>query len=340
MKFVKAFLGEMLAGFGKHEFVVADAKFFLPARIEERRVQRRHTCDVGIRLGGDVEAACACAFHHGKTFQRVVQAAAVDVHDVQRRTRDGGRSNHFADRLNGRARLDLSGAAHVRVNRHPPLGSETEYFNHFQSRCSRCVLDSHPNGQSAGVQLRAQLLLHAFDLFRCSVLIGGGATFWEDLRDAGVNFFSTSRQRRAEDLSACSHMAGRRSVVDQRMAVLHFQKLGNVRHADFQLQCSGDTVKRLDALAFQVLAVLVQIDEARSDDEAAGGDNPLAAQGVGGDARDLSTVDAYIADGVETAFGIKNATAFDDEVILLRERNRRPKDQQAISQKAHKLNFS
>ena len=90
----------------------------------------------------------------------VAQARAVDVHDVQRSACDGSRSNYFADRLNRGAGLDAARAAHMGVDRHPPLGGQTEHVNHFQPSCSRRVLDAHPDSQAAGVKLGAQSLPH------------------------------------------------------------------------------------------------------------------------------------------------------------------------------------
>src|SRR6266567_6006696 len=92
-------------------------------------------------------------------------ASAVNVHDVQRSARDGSSSDHFADRLNGGARLGSARATHMGVDRQSPLGGETEHVEHLQPRCPRRVLESHANGQGASVKLRAQALPYALNLF-------------------------------------------------------------------------------------------------------------------------------------------------------------------------------
>jgi hypothetical protein len=65
-----------------------------------RGVDKGHSRDVGIGLCSHIEPASARSFDHGEALRRVAQARAVDVHDVQRRARDGGCSDHFAHRFN------------------------------------------------------------------------------------------------------------------------------------------------------------------------------------------------------------------------------------------------
>ena len=95
-------------------------------------------------------------------------------------------------------------------------------------------------------------------------------------------------QGRAEHQGSRRDMAGRRAVVDQRAAFFGFQELCDIGHPDFQFQRRGYAVERLDALAFRFLAVLVQVNESRSDHEAAGMDDPSPGQRLGRDAGDLS----------------------------------------------------
>ena len=97
-------------------------------------------------------------------------------------------------------------------------------------------------------------------------------------------------------------MARCRAVMNQRMTFFCLQKLGHVRHADFQFERGGHAVQGFHALALEVLSVLVEIDEAGSDDQAARADHPLPAQRIGGNASDLAAGDADVADGVETRF--------------------------------------
>ena len=190
------------------------------------------------------------------------------MNNVQRSAGDGGRSDHFAYRLD--AGLDFSGATRVGVNRQPAPGGETEHVNDFQPGCAGCIRKSHSNRQSARVELGAQARSYGFDLFRRGGLIGGWAALGQDLRDARVVFRRLGGQRGSEHESTRGSVTGRCAVMDQRVAFLDSQELGDVGHTDFQLQCRGHAVKRLDALAFQFLAVLVEIDEAGGDHQSVG----------------------------------------------------------------------
>ena len=56
-------------------------------------------------------------------------------------------------------------------------------------------------------------------------------------------------------------MACRRSIVNQRVPFLGFQKLRDIRRADLHFQSRGHAIKRFHTLAGQILPVLVQIDK-------------------------------------------------------------------------------
>ena len=128
-----------------------------------------------------------------------------------------------------------------------------------------------------------------------------------------------SRQRRAENQGARGHVAGGGAVVDERVSLLGIQKLGDVGCADFHFERGGHAVEGLDALAGKILAVLVQVDEAGRDDEAGGVDDAASAERGGGDAGDFAVANADVADGVEAGFGVDDAAAFEDDIVLLRD---------------------
>jgi len=102
------------------------------------------------------------------------------------------------------------------------------------------------------------------------------------------------------------------------VALLPCQKLRNVRCADLQLQRCGDTIKRLGALACEVLGVLMQINESGSDYQTAGLDDAASVQGFGRYADNLSVADANIAHGIHAGFGIHDASTLEHEIVLLR----------------------
>src|SRR5437016_3396626 len=108
-------------------------------------------------------------------------------------------------------------------------------------------------------------------------------------------------------------MTGRGAVMDQRVTFLVFQEPGDVGHSNFHFQRRGYAVKRLDALAFHVLAVLVQIDESRCDDKSAGVNDVPSAHCFGRDTDNLSVAYADVAHSIEAGFGIHDASAFEDE---------------------------
>src|ERR1700675_4864613 len=153
------------------------------------------------------------------------------------------------------------------VDRQFPLSRKTEHLNHFESGGSRRVLDAHAYSQAASIQLRTQARAYGVDLlWRCGLVCGRPA-LGQNFGNTRMGSGGSGRQWSAEHLSTSSHMARRRAVMDQRVAFLGLQELGDVRGPDFQIQCCRYSVQSLEALTLQLLAVLVQIDEAGSDHE-------------------------------------------------------------------------
>ena len=227
-------------------------------------------------------------------------------------------SNHFADRLNRRTGFDASRTAHVGIDGHTALGGETEHINHFQPRCSGCVLNAHPNRQATRIEFRSQALAYRFDLFRRGRLIGGRPALGQNLGCTSVVSNDLGRQRRAEHRSPRRHMAGRRPVVNQRAPFLGFQKLGNIRRTDLQLKRRSYAVQRLDPLACHILAVLVQIDEARSNNQPAGMNHPPSAQRLRRNANNLPIAYADVARRIQPGLGIHHSTTLKNQIVLLR----------------------
>src|SRR6266550_3275303 len=81
--------------------------------------------------------------------------------------------------------------------------------------------------------------------------------------------------------------------------------------------------------------MLMQIDEAGSDDQALGADDSVGAQRIGGNARDLAAGNADIASGIKAGFRVEYTAAFDDEIVLLSPDRRRCQGKQAQSQETH-----
>ena len=101
------------------------------------------------------------------------------------------------------------------------------------------------------------------------------------------------------------------------MAFFCFQEGGDVGRADLEFECRSDAVHGFDALAVEILGVLVEIDESRGDDQSGGMDDAAATERPGGNAGDFAVENADIADGVEAGFGVHDAAAGKDQVVLL-----------------------
>src|SRR6266536_1287411 len=95
------------------------------------------------------------------------------------------------------------------------------------------------------------------------------------------------------------------------------EKRSDVRGAYFHFESSGHAVEGLHSLAGQILAVLVQVDEAGSNDEATRVNDVSPTEWGGGDAGDLSVANAYVPHSVQRSLGVDEAAAFQDEIVLL-----------------------
>jgi hypothetical protein len=101
------------------------------------------------------------------------------------------------------------------------------------------------------------------------------------------------------------------------VAFFRFQELGDIGHADFQFKRGGDAVKRLHPLTGELLAVLVKVNKAGSDYQAAGMDDAPSAQRLGRDSDNLSVADADVAHRIRAGFRIHDASAFKHKIVLL-----------------------
>ena len=98
-----------------------------------------------------------------------------------------------------------------------------------------------------------------------------------------------------------------------------------LRDANFEFQSGSDAVHRLKSVCVGRLRMLVQIDEAGRDDQVFRVDFQLASQRTRGDGGDLPAVDADAAHGVEAGFGIHHASVLENNIVSLRDEERRKK---------------
>jgi hypothetical protein len=178
-----------------------------------------------------------------------------------------------------------------------------------------CVMTAYLSNERAGEDAITRISSLAYGVFdrlsRASDLVGRGSTLGQD--DPGLG-----GQRGSEYQGSRCHVARRGTVVNQRAALFSFQEPSHVGRTDFQLQSRGNTVERLDALACKLLAVLMQVNESRSDNEPAGMNDATAAQRLGRYAGNPAIADADVAHGIRACFGIHDLSAFEHNIKLLR----------------------
>src|SRR5580698_388245 len=312
----KTLLGQMFSGFGEYEIAVVYPQPFFPSGIEQSRVDGSHAGNVGIGFSGHVKAAGAGAFNQRDAFQRIPQASAIDVDNVEGSAADGGGADYFFHRLDGGAGLHASETAHVGVDGKFTLGGDTKHVDDFEPGRSRSVLNAHTDAEAAGIDFVAQPLLNFGDLAgRCRVVRGWPA-LGQDVGNAGM-VRAGRRQRSAEDQRPRCGMAGGGAVVDQRLAVFGLQKLCNIGYADFHFQSSSNAVKGLDTLAFQLLTVLMKVDKSRGNHKIFYTQGPLSAERVGRNPDNLAIADTDVTDRIEASFRIDDAPAVKNDVVLL-----------------------
>ena len=98
----------------------------------------------------------------------------------------------------------------------------------------------------------------------------------------------------SECASAGSDVACSRSVVNEGMSVFGLQEDRNIGYADLHFERSRYPVEGLHALAGEILAVLMQVDEAGCDYEAGSINVSAAGQSICGNPRKLSILDSTL----------------------------------------------
>ena len=113
----------------------------------------------------------------------------------------------------------------------------------------------------------AEARLHRFELLRRGWFVGGRTGFGDQ---------AAFGQWRTENLGAGGGVAGGGAVINERVSLLGGEEGSDIRLADFEFERGGHAVESLQALTLKILAVLMEIDEPGSDDEAACGDRAFA----------------------------------------------------------------
>ena len=110
-------------------------------------------------------------------------------------------------------------------------------------------------------------------------------------------------------------MASGRAEVNQRPASPFGQKTCNVRDSDFHFERRGHAVQGFQAVILRVLAVRVQVDKTRGDDETSRIDRSCSAQPLGRKADDAPSTDPDVHNGVQSGLGVHDTAALDNKVI-------------------------
>lgn len=147
------------------------------------------------------------------------------------------------------------------------------------------VLNAKTDGDRAALQALLEALFHLPDFSLC----GGAARSFAGWQKRH-GFFHRGHAR--------GEMSGADTVIDQRFPFAFGVPTIDVASADFEFQRTRHTIERFETKVFFVLAVLVQIDETRRNDEAARVDHVAALETLARDRFDLAARYAEVADGV------------------------------------------
>ena len=312
---LEALRREALARVLPLDVAVSDAEVVLPAGIEDGGLDAGGGRGVGVRLGGHVEASALDAGDQVQHRGDRPQAGAVHVDDVEGRP---GRHRVGDDLLH---RADAH-AADVRVDRRLLLCGELEDPQDLFPRRSGVVLMRHSDPQGAFGEALPHGVAQGVVVFGSDggVASAGGHGAQSVLAGLGVLRQGPGRSLQRTDAAghrpcAGGHVGNGRAEVQDGAAGAVLEKRAGAGHAALQLQRGGDPVAGLELVGPVGLAVGVEVDEARRNDEAGRVDYDLALQRLFGDRRDLRAADADVAGCVEARFGVDDAAAREDHVV-------------------------
>ena len=193
------------------------------------------------------------------------------------------------------------------VDRHTPGGGGAEGREYLCARRARRVRDAHADAQRAVAQPSGETLGQRRELRGHQAL----ARPWAVDHDDGTPF---TRRVALEDRAARSGVRHRRSIIDTRLSFARrVPRVHRVR-AKFQFERGGHAVTSHESVVRVVLAVGMQINEARRHDETPRIDGVARRRRRGAHEDDFAVLDADRADGVESRLGIDDASADNDNV--------------------------
>ena len=234
---------------------VVDAQRLAPALVEHAGRDVGHAGGVRVALGGDVEPARVRALDQREVSRGEADAGAVQVHDVQRRAGDRGGGQHLLQGGGAVSGAPGSVVAHVDVDGRSGAGRLPEDLHDLPPRRGARVLDAHADRERAAARPRPDA---GGDVLRAARSVAGsvaaravaGGRKRRRVAHHGHAHRDVARRWRRSGSSALPSRSGVEAV--------------DVGGADLQLQRGGDAVRRAQGVVLGVLAVRVQVDEARA----------------------------------------------------------------------------
>ena len=103
--------------------------------------------------------------------------------------------------------------------------------------------------------------------------------------------------------------------VNQRAPLALREEARHVGDSDLELERRRHAVERLEPVVLRILAVRVEVDEARRDHEARGVEHGRAPQRLLRNGRDAAARNPDVADRVETGLGVHDPASLKDDLV-------------------------
>ena len=302
-------LGQPLAGLDPLQPFVVLRGPALPA-VEEGRLDAAGAGGVGIGLRRHVDPARLRPPDQLEGGRGGLAGAAVHVDDVQGGAGGGGVGDGLLEGGDGLAAAERPGRAKVDEYGRPPVGGGREQAPDLLVAGPRGIGDAEPEAEGALVEPRLHQPGDAAQLLVGGRLVEVGAAAPEGERALVVPL----GLHRAERLATGALMADRRPVVDERPPLaVRVPRVDGV-DPDLQLHRRRHPVARLIPLTLGVLAVGVEVDEPRRDDEAGGVEHLARLGPIVADGDDDSVAQGHVGDRVEPGLGVHDPAPRHEQV--------------------------
>ena len=254
----------------------------------------RHAGVIGIRLCGHVLSSSTRSGDQLEQRRRFGKADTIDVHDMQRCVRFGGKREHFFQTRDA--------GTNVYVDWRFRFGGDAEHRQQLIARCRRRVRKPGADVDRARAETKLDALRDFANLRGRRRAIGAVA---HRHPSAGVVHHRHPNLDVADADAVVDYLTGAALVVPG----------SDIGRAELELERGRHTVQRIEPIGLRALSVRVQIDEARGDDQAPCIDRVTAPDGARRDDGDASAREPDIADRIESGGWIHHVAA-EDHVIV------------------------